>query len=133
MNRETFRHFRPAVLVFILLTSVFIWAGNFLIRKGFDQDILIIGNLFLFVITAISFLLMSNGLKTKSTAVFLRGVYGGIMLKLFSCIIAAFIYIMTYKKDVNKPALFLCMGLYIIYTFVEVKALMKLSAAQKNA
>ena len=72
-------------------------------------------------------------MKTKNTPAFLRGVYGGIMLKLFSCLIIAFIYIMTYKKNVNKPALFFCMGLYIVYTFVEVKALMKLSAAQKNA
>jgi len=133
MNRETFKHFRPAVIVFILLTGLFISGRNFLIRKGFDQDVLIIGNLFLFVITTISFLLMSSGLKTKSTAVFLRGVYGGIMLKLFGCVIGAFIYIMTYKKNVNKPALFFCMGLYIIYTFVEVKALMKLSSVQKNA
>jgi len=132
MNREAFKYFRPAILIFILLTALFISGKNFLIKKGFDQDVLIIGNLFLFAISAISFLLVSNGLKTKSTPAFLRGVYGGIMLKLFSCILVAFIYIMTYKKSVNKPALFLCMGLYIVYTFVEVKALMKLSSAQKN-
>jgi len=133
MNREALKYFRPAILIFILLTALFISGKNFLIKKGFDQDVLIIGNLFLFVITAVSFLLMSNGLKTKNTPAFLRGVYGGIMLKLFSIIIVSFIYIMTYKKNVNKSALFLCMGLYIVYTFVEVKALMKLSSSQKNA
>ena len=133
MNREALKYFRPAILIFILLTALFISGKNLLIKKGFDQDVLIIGNLFLFVITAVSFLLMSNGLKTKNTPAFLRGVYGGIMLKLFSIIIVSFIYIMTYKKNVNKSALFLCMGLYIVYTFVEVKALMKLSSSQKNA
>lgn len=133
MNRETFKYFRPAILIFILLTALFISGKNFLIKKGFDQDVLILGNLFLFFITAISFWLMSNGLKTKNTQAFLRGVYGGMMLKLFSCMLFAFIYIITYRKAVNKPALFLCMGLYIVYTFIEVKALMKLSAAKRDA
>ena len=133
MNRETFKYFRPAVILFILFTAFFITGKKFLLRKGFDQDVLIIGNLFLFGITLLSFWLMSNGLKTKNTQAFLRGVYGGIMLKLFGCLVAAFIYIMTFKKDVNKPALFLCMGLYIVYTFVEVKALMKITLAKKNA
>jgi hypothetical protein len=133
MNRETFRYFRPAVIIFIVLTAFFITGKNFLLRKGFDQEVLIIGNLFLFVITLLSFWVMSNGLKTKNTQAFLRGVYGGIMLKLFGCLIAAFIYIMTFRKDVNKPALFLCMGLYIVYTFVEVKALMKITLAKKDA
>ena len=133
MNRESFKYFRPAIIIFILLTALFISAKNFLIKKGFDQDVLIMGNLFLFFITALSFWLMSNGLKAKNTAAFLRGVYSGIMLKLFGCMVAAFIYIMTFKKNVNKPALFFCMGLYIVYTFIEVKALMKLSSAKKNA
>ena len=133
MNREAFKYFRPAVIVFMVLTALFISGKNFFVRKGFDQNVLIVGNLFLFVITLFSFWLMANGLRTKNTQAFLRGIYSGIMLKLFGCMIAAFIYIMTFKKDVNKPALFLCMGLYVIYTFVEVKALMKITLAKKNA
>jgi hypothetical protein len=133
MNREALKYFRPAIVVFIILTAFFISGKNFLVKKGFDQNVLIIGNLFLFVLTLLSFLLMSNGMKTKNTSAFLRGVYGGIMLKLFSCLIAAFIYIMSFKKNVNKPALFVCMGLYVVYTFIEVKGLMKLSASKKNA
>ena len=128
MNREWLKHFRPAIIIFIILSALFILGKNFLAKKGFNQDVLLMGNLFLFVITALSFWMMANGMKTKNTSAFLRGVYGGIMLKLFSCLIVAFIYIMTMKKDVNKPGLFLCMGLYIVYTFIEVKGLMKLSS-----
>jgi hypothetical protein len=128
MNREWLKSFRPAIVIFIILTAFFISGKAFLEKKGFNQEVLLIGNLFLFAITTLSSWMMANGMKTKNTSAFLRGVYGGIMLKLFSCLIAAFVYIMTMKKDVNKPGLFLCMGLYIVYTFIEVKGLMKLSS-----
>jgi hypothetical protein len=133
MNRETLKFFRPAIIIFTAFTAFFITGKNFLMKQGFDQNVLIIGNLFLFALTLFSFLLMAGGMKTKNTAAFLRGVYGGIMLKLFSCLVAAFIYIMSFKKEVNKPALFFCMGLYVVYTFIEVKGLMKLSASKKDA
>jgi len=133
MNREWLKSFRPTIVIFIILTAFFISGKAFLEKKGFNQDVLLIGNLFLFGITALSSWMMANGMKTKNTSAFLRGVYGGIMLKLFSCLIAAFVYIMTMKKDVNKPGLFFCMGLYIVYTFIEVKGLMKLSSSKKDA
>jgi len=37
------------------------------------------------------------------------------------------------KKDVNKPGLFFCMGLYIVYTFIEVSGLMKVNKQKTNA
>ena len=133
MNKEGVKHFRPACLIFIFLTAFFITGKSFLLRKGFDQEVLLIGNLFLFLITAVSFWMMSNGMKSKNTHAFMRNVYGGIMIKLFGCIILAAVYILSAKKNVNKPALFVCMFLYILYTFIEVKALMNLSAKKANA
>jgi hypothetical protein len=40
---------------------------------------------------------------------------------------------MITKKEVNKPALFTCVGIYFIYTFIEIAALMKLLKEKKNA
>ena len=37
------------------------------------------------------------------------------------------------KKEVNKPGLFFCMGLYIVYTFIEVSGLMKVNKQKTNA
>jgi hypothetical protein len=47
-------------------------------------------------------------------------------------IIAAFIYIMLAKKNVNKPALGVCAGLYIIYTVLETTRLTRLLRTKKN-
>jgi hypothetical protein len=133
MNKEGLKYFRPAILIFIFLTAFFITGKSFLVKKGFDQEVLLIGNLFLFFITGVSFWVMANGMKTKNTHGLLRGVYGGIMIKLFGCLILATVYILSARKNVNKLALFTCMFLYIVYTFIEVKGLMKLSSKKADA
>src|SRR4051812_19310275 len=132
MTRQKFRGFLPILYIFVILNSFFFSGKNILHRWGADQNVLIIGNLLLFIVTLISFLLSKKGLESPNTHAFIRSVYGSIMLKLFVCMIAAFIYISSFKKDLNKPALFTCMGLYLVYTFLEVGALMKLTKQKTN-
>lgn len=133
MNPASLRPFLPALLIFIILNGSFLVFGTRFRSWGFDPDVLIIGNLLIFAISVLSFFMSRKGLQAKSNHVFFRMVYGGFILKLFILATAALIYIMLLKKDVNKPALFFCMGLYLLYTFIEVSALMKLSRKKENA
>ena len=103
-----------------------------LARWDADRDVLIIGNVLLFVVTSISFFLARRGMQQSNPHAFVRYVYGSIMIKLFICMIAAFIYISIYKKNLNKPALFICMALYLVYTFMEVGVLMKMLRTKNN-
>lgn len=123
--------FLPVLLLFILLNTFFIAGKNLLSRWNADQEVLIIGNLLLFVITLITFILATKAMANPNPQVFIRSVYGSIMIKMFICIIAAFIYIATFKNQINKPALFTCMGLYLVYTFIEVSVLTKILKHQK--
>jgi cobalamin biosynthesis protein CobD/CbiB len=132
MMRNSLKAFYPVVILFLVLNGFFIAGKNMLERWGADQDVLIIGNLVLFGITLISFLVAKRGLNHSNPHAFVRSAYGSIMIKLFICIIAAFIYIAAYKKDLNKPALFTLMGLYLLYTFIEVSSLMKLLKQRTN-
>jgi ACR3 family arsenite efflux pump ArsB len=125
--------FSPVILLFIILNALFLTGRNTLDGWNVDQKVLIAGNILLFVITLISFLLAQRGLKSSNTHVFVRAVIGSIMIKLFVSIIAAFIYISIFKKQINKPALFICMGLYLIYTFLEVSILTKQLKLKSNA
>jgi len=118
--------FLPVVVFFIVLNALFITLGRTLRANGFDTDVLIIGNALLFLISLISFLIVSRGVNNPNPHAFLRSVNGSVMIKLFLCVIAAFIYIATYKKGLNKPALFTCMALYLVYTALEVTGLMKM-------
>jgi hypothetical protein len=126
MRNNRLKGFLPILLIFVLLNAFFIVGRNMLQRWNADQDVLIIGNALLFVITFISFLLAIRGLKNPNPHAFVRSVYGSIILKLFVCMIAALVYIAIYQKDLNKIALFGCMGLYLVYTFLEVSILTKL-------
>ena len=123
----------PVIILFVVLNAVFIAGRSVLERWGADQGVLIIGNGILFLITLMSFSLAQRGLNSPNSHAFVRAVYGSVMIKLFLCLIAAFIYISTHKGNLNKPALFTCMGLYLLYTFMEVSALMKLLRVKKNA
>jgi len=124
--------FIPIVLLFVILNALFISGRALLERWGADQEVLIIGNLVLFIIFLLSFFVALKGLKTPNPHAFVRSVYGSMMIKLFICIIAAFIYISIYKKDLNKPALFTLMGLYLVYTFIEVATLTKMLKQKAN-
>lgn len=133
MDKNKLKGFMPVILFFIVLNGFFLSGKNMLQRWNVDQDVAIIGNALLFIITLMSFLLAQRGLKNPNPHAFVRSVYMSVMLKLFVCIIAAFVYISIYKAKLNKPALFLCMGLYLVYTFLEVASLTKLLKQKKNA
>jgi hypothetical protein len=120
------RAFLPVILVFIILNAFFLLGSEQLDKWNADQDVLMVGNLLLFLITVISFFIAQRGLRNPNPHAFTRAVFGSILLKLLLCIVAATVYIATYQKNLNKPALFGCMGLYLVYTFMEVSALTKM-------
>lgn len=123
----------PLVILFVLLNGIFLGANNFLIRQGINTDVLIGGNLVLFIASALSFYISQRSLASTNPNASVRSLYGSFMIKFFVCMVAAFAYIMMEKKNVNKPALIICMGLYLVYTFVEVSSLQKLLKQKKNA
>jgi hypothetical protein len=126
------RAFLPIVVLFIILNGFFIAGKGMLERWGANQDVLIYGNVLLFAITLVSFLVAIKGLRSPNPNAFVRSVYGSIMLKLFACLIAAFIYIFVNRQDLNKPAFFTLMGLYLVYTFLEVSSLTRMLKQRAN-
>jgi hypothetical protein len=132
INRNMFKLARPMILVFVLLNAILITGKSFLLKKGIDQDVLIIGNLLLFVVTLVTYIISYRSLFAKNPNVFIRAMYGGFVIKFFVIAIAAFIYIMSAQRQVNKTALFICMGLYLLYTVLEVTALFRELKSKKN-
>jgi hypothetical protein len=119
--------FFPLILLFLGLTLIF-----FLLRLSFhdapvDFRVLMGGNCLLFVVGIISSGMNFRAMKHQQTQGFLRLVYGAFIFKFFVLAIAAFIYIAVFKKTISKPALFGCLGLYFIYTFFEMRSVMKMS------
>ena len=123
----------PLISLFVVVNSLAILFRDRLTGIGFDIDILLIGNFFLFAITVFSFYMLHRGMKASTTAGFLRSVYGSFMLKLLLAAIVVFGYAFLYKEQINKPSLFTCMFLYLVYTFLETRTLLKISKKSTNA
>ncbi len=133
MNKNTLQSARPLLLVFILLTAFFVTAQSWLAKKGVSQEVLLAGNLLLFAVSISAFIITNKALSSSNPQAFVRAMYGSFIIKFFVLAIAAFVYIMVTKKNVNKPALIGCAALYIIYTGIETRGLMKLLKQKKNA
>jgi hypothetical protein len=130
--RNRFRDFAPVALLFVVINALAISFRTRWVAWNVDQELLIAGNLFLFAITFISFLIARRGLQNENPNAFVRSVYGSIMFKMFLGMIAAFIYIAIQKRNLNKPAFFSIMGLYLVYTFLEVAILTRLLRRKPN-
>jgi len=133
MNKENRKAFFPIVLLFIILNGLILTFKTFLENYGFDREFLIWANLFLFFISIGGFLLQGKGLQSPNPQAFVRGMYASMMFKMFICMIVVLIYVFLFRSKINKPGLFTAMGLYIVYTVVEVTALMKVARKKKNA
>jgi hypothetical protein len=115
------------ICLFLGIGSIFFVLHLLFPLSTVDFRVLQCGNGLLFILGLISRRMGSRALGHKNVQVFLRLVYGSFLLKFFVLAISAFIYIARYKKDLNKPALFGCFGLYFIYTFIEVRSVIKQS------
>jgi hypothetical protein len=132
-NKIIVKAFSPIILIFIVINSILISGNSLISRWNMDQDVMIIGNLILFLATAISFYLYQRSLRNNQVQSFLRMIYSGMIVKMMICLFTALIYISSAGKSVNKEAIFGCMFLYFLYTFSEVAIILKLSKQNKNA
>ncbi len=131
-NGVPLKAYFPVVGVFLGTSLVFVLLRFFIPGTGVDFRVLHQGNALLFLVGCISLRMSMKALTDKNVQVFLRLVYGSFIMKFFVFAAVAFIYIFTYKKNINKPALLGCFALYILYTFFEIRTVLK-QAKRKNA
>jgi hypothetical protein len=127
------RSFLPLTIIFIITNGLFLTSRSLFTRWNIDTDVLIGGNIILFLATISSFFLYYRSYKAKNAFAILKMVYAGLFVKLVICVLAAFIYIMTNREQVNKGAIFVCLFLYVVYSAIEVTTLMKLSKQNRDA
>ena len=96
---------RLMVIVFAVITLTIYFLKNNLTEWGFDTVVLYAGNLLLFLVSLISAYFHNKGTASKNPNAFVRSVYGGNMIKMFSVMIAVMIYGFT-AKPFNKYSAF---------------------------
>jgi hypothetical protein len=127
--------FKPLLPLFIsfLVLTVLIFAGNlFFAEKGINYLVLMGGNCLFFLVSLFVFRMQYMAMQNSNPNVFIRSVMGGMIIKVFACVIAVVGYYLISRAAFNKPAVYLSMVIYIIYLVVEVRTIMKLNKT-KNA
>lgn len=117
---------QPVVVLFVLVNVLCAILFRWLPSVGMDPIVLLAGNLLVFVLTLLSCYLMKTGLTATSTTGFLSSVYGSFIMKLFFVGLVVVVYVKLSGDQMNVPAVFTSMVLYLLYTFIEVKGLLLL-------
>jgi hypothetical protein len=127
MENKT-RSFWPIAAIFVVVALFALAARNWLAERwNMDYLVLSVGNLVLFLATVFSFYLYSKALRNKNIQLFLRMMYSSLLVKMVFCLAATLLYLFIAGRDVNKAAIIACFVLYMVYTYIEVKILMRLS------
>lgn len=120
----------PLVFLFLLLNVLFLLFPSVIIAYGFNINVLEWGNVFLFVLSVISLLLQQKGIRS-GPHVFIRYFYISFIVKFLLVAVVTLAYTSVVKK-INKPSVLVCMGEYLVYTFIETGIVLK-SSRKKNA
>ena len=116
---------RPLYLLFIFINVIALVLYQQLNKAGVDADVLIVGNIFVFTLTVVSFYVLNKGLKAKTTFNFMSAVYGSFLMKMVAGATAVIVYVLYAGDQKNLPGVFASMFLYLFYTFFEIKALLE--------
>lgn len=122
----------PILVVFVVLEAVFLLLAAVLLLWGIDYRVLMSGNLLLFAVTTISYILYIKGLRNQNAFAFVRVMYGSMLLKFFVCLVAVLIYGMIARSAVNRNGVLGCFVLYVLYTYLEVRTLLRMNRKPKN-
>ena len=127
------KKYMPVIVLFVFINAMVFIFKSFLHLNGFEIRFLLIANAVLFILSISGFFIQMKGLKSVNINAFLRSVYSSLLLKMVIIMIAVIVYIFITGGKVNKPSLFTSMGIYILYTSIEVTQLMKIARGKPNA
>lgn len=123
----------PVIVLFVFINVMVFIFKSFLQLNGFEIRFLLIANSVLCALSISGFFIQMKGLKSSNINAFIRSVYSSLLLKMVIIMVAVIVYIFTTGGNVNKPSLFTSMGIYFLYTSIEVTQLMKIARRKPNA
>jgi hypothetical protein len=118
---------RPLLVLFVIVNALLLVFRHRLAAKGIDADVPIIGNLILFGVALLNVYFQVRNLQNPNPQAVIRGVMAGTFIKLFLLAASVIIYLLAAGATRNVNGVFVAMGLYIIYTWIEVKISLRLN------
>lgn len=113
----------PVLLIFISVNAFILLTPRVWLKYDINQDVLICANLLFLLTATLVFFIQKKALTNSNPNVFIRSIMTGMLIKMFSTVIAVFAYVMLAGKGFDKKAVFLSLFLYLIYLAAEVIAI----------
>ena len=127
MGKNNIKLFTPLIVVFFFVSLCCVGFNEFLSQHHTDYSVVLVANLLLCAISIFSLYRQIASIKNTNPHAMVRVVMGSVVLKLFVLGTAAFMYLYISGEQKNVNALFIGMGLYLVYTWLEVKISMQLN------
>lgn len=113
----------PLLLIFISVNAFILLTPALWLKYHIDQDVLIYANLIFLLTGILVFFIQKKALTNSNPNVFIRSIMSGMLIKMFTTVIAVFAYVMSAGKGFDKKAVFISLFLYLIYLAAEVIAI----------
>lgn len=133
MNAQNRKLFVPLIILFVLVNAISILLNPLFINHQIDNLVVIGANTLLFFISVISLSMQLKSVNNSNPHAMVRGVMGSVVLKLFVLGTAAFLYLYASGESKSVNALFISMALYLIYTWLEVRLVLRLNPPKNGS
>jgi hypothetical protein len=132
MKSKFQQFFIPLIVLFGVVNSICFLFNDALKLKQIDPIMVAGANTLLFVICTIGIRSQIRSVNNTNPHAMVRSVMGSVVLKLFVLGSAAFIYLYNMGEAQGVNGIFVSMGLYILYTWLEVKIAMQIKPTKKD-
>lgn len=123
----------PLVFIFVAVNALCVVFNDELDAKKIDHFVVQGANLLLFVLMSISAYMHFKALRKPNPNAFLRSVLSATLLKLFAIAGGTLIYLLAAGPQRSVYAVIVGLGLYVIYTIVELRGIFRLNKENNNA
>ncbi len=118
------KKFLPVTALFVLMNTIGLFCIYFFPIKGIKLSFILVVNLMLFVLALFNFWRIQKMDLSKPNQM-VQSVMMGTLVKMMIFAIAALIYSRQNLGPVGLITLFISMGIYLIYTFLEIQWTLK--------
>lgn len=118
---KSFNGVKTFAVLYICVTGLTLLFQDRLAMKEINSRVIIGGNTLLLFFSLLNLYFQEKNINNPNASAVIRGVMAGTFLKLMGLAAAALIYLVASGASRSVNAVFVCMGLYIIYTWLEVK------------
>ncbi|MGI8950566.1 MAG: hypothetical protein ACR2FN_03165 [Chitinophagaceae bacterium] len=125
--------FLPLFFVFIFISSLCRLLSNWLVKQNIDPNVVLVANALLFALAMVSTYMHYKAMKNKNPNVFIRSVTASTIIKLLIIAGSVLAYFYFAKENKSSYAIITAMGLYVIYTVIEVNNASKMNKIKHDS